>query len=236
GMHRLGFHADEVPALLHALNDAPIRVASILSHLAASEDAEHDAFTRQQINAFRSAAERIIAVLGYRPLLHIANSGAITRFAEAHFDMVRLGIGLHGIGATAEETAALRPVATLRTVVAQVKDIPAGDSIGYGRRARAEHPRRIATLPIGYAGGFLRPLGNGQGRVSINGHTAHTTGNICMDMCMVDVTDIPCRTNDEVIVFGAEPSLDQYASDLGTIPYEALTSIAQRVKRVYMRR
>lgn len=235
GMHRLGFQADELPALLQALKDAPIRVASILSHLAASEDPRHDAFTRQQITAFHTLAERIIAVLGYRPLLHIANSGAITRFAEAHFDMVRLGIGLHGVGATAQETALLRPVATLRTVVAQVKNIPAGDSIGYGRGAHEERARRIATLPIGYADGFLRRLGNGQGRVSINGHTAYTTGNICMDMCMVDVTDIPCQASDEVIVFGNEPTLAQYAEDLGTIPYEALTSIAQRVKRVYVR-
>lgn len=235
GMHRLGFQPDEVPALLQALKGTTLRVASILSHLAASEDQQHDAFTRAQIELFRTLAERIIAVLGYRPLLHLANSGAISRFSEAHFDMVRLGIGLHGVGATAQETALLRPVATLRTVVAQVKEIPAGDSIGYGRGARDERARRIATLPIGYADGFLRRLGNGQGRVSINSHTAYTTGNICMDMCMVDVTDIPCHTNDEVIVFGAEPTLAQYASDLGTIPYEALTSIAQRVKRVYVR-
>jgi alanine racemase len=126
-------------------------------------------------------------------------------------------------------------VATLRTVVAQVKEVPAGDGIGYGRNGISDHARRIATLPIGYADGFLRRLGNGAGRVRINGKEARTVGNICMDMCMVDVTDIPCSPGDEVIVFGDSPSLADYAADLDTIPYEALISIAQRVKRVYVR-
>ncbi len=235
GMHRLGFQEAELPTLLEALRGTPLRVASILSHLAGSEDPQHDAFTRDQIHRFTRMATRIGEVLGYRPLWHIANSSGVTRFPEAHFDMVRVGIGLHGIGVNAEESALLIPVATLRTVVAQVKDIPAGDSIGYGRRALSDQPRRIATLPIGYADGFLRRLGNGTGRVRINGYEARTVGNICMDMCMVDVTHIPCRAGDEAIVFGNAPTLQHYADDLGTIPYEALTSIAQRVKRVYVR-
>lgn len=235
GMHRLGFQESELPALLNALRGTPLRVASILSHLAGSEDPQHDAFTHEQVQRFARMATAIGDVLGYKPLWHIANSSGIARFPAAHFDMVRVGIGLHGIGASAEETALLRPVATLRTVVAQVKDIPAGDSIGYGRRAQDDRPRRIATLPIGYADGFLRRLGNGVGRIHINGSDARTVGNICMDMCMVDVTDIPCAAGDEAIVFGTTPTLTQYASDLGTIPYEALTSIAQRVKRVYVR-
>ncbi|MBX2972586.1 MAG: bifunctional UDP-N-acetylmuramoyl-tripeptide:D-alanyl-D-alanine ligase/alanine racemase [Flavobacteriales bacterium] len=235
GMHRLGFQEAELPALLDALRGVPVRVASILSHLAASEDPQHDAFTRAQIGRFTMMSNGIIDVLGYHPMLHIANSSAIARFPEARFDMVRVGIGLHGIGCSPEETAQLLPVATLRTVVAQVKDIAAGDSIGYGRRAMEDRQRRIAILPIGYADGFLRRLGNGVGRVRINGCEARTVGNICMDMCMVDVTNIPCNTGDEAIVFGAAPTLQQYAEDLGTIPYEALTSIAQRVKRVYVR-
>jgi alanine racemase len=235
GMHRLGFQADALPYLLDTLRGAPIRVASILSHLAASEDPAQDAFTRTQITRFSEMADRIDQVLDHRPLRHIANSSAITRFPDAHFDMVRIGIGLQGIGTNAEETLGLRPVATLRTVVAQVKEVPAGDGVGYARMAITDRVRRIAILPIGYADGFLRRLGNGAGRVRINGKEVRTVGNICMDMCMVDVTSITCAPGDEAIVFGASPSLAQYASDLGTIPYEALTSIAQRVKRVYVR-
>jgi alanine racemase len=234
GMHRLGFQGSDLDALLNILVGAPVHVASILSHLAASEDPRQDAFTREQIMRFTTMAERIIQVLGYRPLLHIANSGGITRFPEAHFDLVRVGIGLHGIGVDDVETAQLRPVATLRTVIAQVKDIPAGDGIGYGRLGTVDRPRRIAVLPIGYADGFLRRLGNGAGRVHINGREARTVGNICMDMCMVDVTAIPCTVGDSAIVFGTEPTLLQYAENLGTIPYEALTSISGRVKRVYL--
>lgn len=235
GMHRLGFQEAELDELLATLHGSPFKVASILSHLAASEDAKHDAFTREQIARFTRMADRIDVALGYRPLRHIANSGAIARFPEAHFDMVRLGIGLHGIGANASETAHLRTTATLRTVIAQVKDIPPGDSIGYGRHAISDLPRRVAILPIGYADGFLRRLGHGAGRVHIHRLEARTVGSICMDMCMVDVTAVPCAVGDEAIVFGAAPTLTQYAADLGTIPYEALTSIAGRVKRVYVR-
>lgn len=235
GMHRLGFTTEELPALLDVLRGAPVRVGSILSHLAASEDPAHDGFTRSQLDRFTDMASRIGEVLGHRPLWHIANSGAVSRFPEAQFDMVRLGIGLHGIGASEAESQRLLPTVTLRTVVAQVKDIPVGDSIGYGRSYVASAPMRIAVLPLGYADGFLRRLGNGTGRVWIGGSEARTVGRICMDMCMVDVTGIPCRPGDEVVVFGKEHTLAHYAADLDTIPYEALTSIAQRVKRVYTR-
>jgi alanine racemase len=234
GMHRLGFQPHELPALLEDLREAPIRVASILSHLSASENAEHDAFTREQLRRFTEMSGAIGNVLGYRPLWHIANSGAIARFPEAHFDMVRLGIGLHGIGATAEEAAQLLPVATLRTVVAQVKDIPAGESIGYGRGALSDQARRIAILPIGYADGFPRRLGHGNGRVYIGGRECRTVGSICMDMCMVELGALPCAVGDEVIVFGQQPTLATYAADIGTIAYEALTSISPRVKRVHL--
>ena len=233
GMHRLGFQPAELPDLLAALRSTPLRVASILSHLAASEDPQHDAFTQQQIDLFTSMALSIGEVLGYRPLWHIVNSGGITRSPNAHFDMVRLGIGLHGVGATEAETNHLLPTVALRTVVAQVKEIPAGDSVGYGRKAISRTARRIAILPLGYADGYSRRLGNGQGRVWIADHEARTVGNICMDMCMVDVTHVPCQAGDKVVVFDQQHTLAQYAADLGTIPYEALTSIAQRVKRVY---
>ncbi len=234
GMHRLGFQPHELPALLADLREAPISVASILSHLSASEDPQHDAFTREQLRRFAEMAGAIGEVLAYRPLWHIANSGAIARFPEAHFDMVRLGIGLHGIGATAEESAQLLPVATLRTVVAQVKDIPAGESIGYGRGALSEQARRIAVLPIGYADGFPRRLGHGNGRVYIGGQECRTIGSICMDMCMVEIGTHPCAVGDEVVVFGQKPTLAEYAADIGTIAYEALTSISPRVKRVHL--
>jgi alanine racemase len=234
GMHRLGFMADELPELLSHLRDTPVRVASILSHLAASEDPTHDDFTREQLAHFVDMATRIGDVLGYKPLWHVANSGAISRFTEAHFDMVRLGIGLHGVGASAEETQRLLPTATLRTVVAQVKRIPVGDTIGYGRKGEVRTDMRLAVLPIGYADGFPRRAGNGTGRVWINGNEARTVGNICMDMCMVDVTSIQCKAGDEAVLFDQEHPLADYAMDLGTIPYEALTSIAPRVKRVYV--
>jgi len=234
GMHRLGFSVAEFPHLVEALRDpGRVRVASILSHLAASEDPQHDLFTRKQISAFTEMAARLAEVLGYSPLRHIANSGAVARFPEAHLDMVRLGIGLHGVGVDAAETRRLLPTATLRTVIAQVKTIPAGDSVSYGRRFVAERETRIAVLPIGYADGLSRRLGNGVGKVWIHGKPAPFLGSICMDMCMVDVTDTPCRPDDPAIVFGPEHPLQDYAHDLGTIPYEALTSISARVRRVY---
>ncbi|MBS1581237.1 MAG: bifunctional UDP-N-acetylmuramoyl-tripeptide:D-alanyl-D-alanine ligase/alanine racemase [Bacteroidetes bacterium] len=233
GMHRLGFMAAEVPALLDALRQAPfLRVASVLSHLAASEDPREDAFTRGQIERFRALAGGIDAVLGYHPLWHIANSAAASRFPEARLDLVRLGIGLHGIGADAGETALLRPAAALRTVIAQIKDIPAGDTVSYGRLFTAARDMRIAVLPIGYADGLARRLGHGKGRVWINGRPAPFVGTICMDMCMVDVTDIACALDDVAVVFSAEHPLQDLARDLGTIPYEVLTSISPRVKRV----
>jgi alanine racemase len=235
GMHRLGFMPADVPELLEALRgNRTLRVASILSHLAASEDPAHDDFTREQITLFRTLSSAIIEVLGYEPLLHIANSAGATRFPEARFSMVRLGIGLHGIGADAKETAQLIPTGTLRTVIAQVKEIPAGDSISYGRKARTTAPMRIAVLPIGYADGLSRRLGEGRGRVWIHNKEARTVGAICMDMCLVDITDIHCRAGDDAFVFSPEHPLQDYARDLGTIPYEALTAISPRVKRVFV--
>lgn len=235
GMGRLGFDPKDLDDVLISLAHAPgLRVASIFSHLAASEAVEHDAFTREQISRFIHTAERIGAVLGYKPLWHIANSGAVARFPEAHFDMVRLGIGMHGIGVDEAETARLRMANALRTVIAQVRSVVPGDSVGYGRGYRVERPMRIAILPIGYADGLLRRLGNGQGRVWVHGRPAPFVGNICMDMCMVDVTDIACVEGDRAVVFDAEHGLDEYARDLGTIPYEALAIISQRVKRVHV--
>lgn len=235
GMHRLGFQPDELPVLLDALrHQRALRTASIFSHLASSEDPVQDAFTRQQLERFRCMASAITEVTGPGPLLHIANSAAVTRFPEARLDMVRLGIGLHGIGANAAETALLLPAETLRTVIAQVKEIPAGDTIGYGRRGKAAKPMRLAILPIGYADGFPRSLGEGRGLVYIHHRPAPTVGSICMDMCMVDVTGIDCRPGDTAIVFSPAHPVQEHARRMGTIPYEALTAISPRVKRVFV--
>jgi alanine racemase len=235
GMHRLGFMPSELPQLLQLLGQSPhLRIASTLSHLAASEDPAHDAFTLQQIAAFGAMAQAIDAQLGYRPFRHLANTAAIRRFPQARFDLVRLGIGLHGIGADAAETALLRPTVSLRTPIAQLRQVPVGDSVSYGRRWVAQRPSTIATLPIGYADGLSRRLGNGVGRLWIHGLPAPIVGSVCMDMCMVDVTDIPCHLGDLAYLFNARHPVSEVARDLGTIPYEVLTGIAHRVKRVHV--
>ncbi len=235
GMHRLGFGTADMPALLERLRQAPaLRVGSILSHLAASEDPAQDAFTRQQIAAFTAMSDAITGVLDHTPLRHIANSSAISRFPEAHFDMVRLGIGLHGIGSDAAEIAALRPVATLRAPVAQLRDIPFGDTVSYGRRWTAQRPTRLAVLPIGYADGLPRRAGNGRVSVWFGDKEAPIVGTVCMDMCMVDVTGLAVAVGDMALLFGPGHPVTELAERLGTIPYEVLTSIAQRVKRVHV--
>ncbi|MBL0129591.1 MAG: bifunctional UDP-N-acetylmuramoyl-tripeptide:D-alanyl-D-alanine ligase/alanine racemase [Flavobacteriales bacterium] len=235
GMHRLGFTEEELPELLAALRSEPgIAVASILSHLVAGGAPHHDEFTRTQIASFERTAFAISEVLGHRPLWHMANSAAITRWPSAHFDMVRLGIGMHGIGVDVKETAALRPSAALRTVIAQVKTVRGGSTIGYDRAGKADSDRIIATLPIGYADGLSRRLGNGVGRVWIGDDPAPIIGNVCMDMCMVDITGITCNVGDVAVLFNGTHPITELARDMGTIPYEVLTSISQRVKRVYV--
>lgn len=235
GMHRLGLEAKDLPALIEALREAPmLNVVSIFSHLVASGTPKHDRFTREQIVSFRAMADRIIEVLGNRPLLHIANSPAITRFPEAQFDMVRLGIGLHGIGADEKETNGLIHSTSLRTPIAQIKQIEKGDSIGYERAFKAKKTMTIATLPIGYADGFHRRLSNGTGRVWIHGKECKVVGNVCMDMCMVDITGVEASIGDEAFIFNKEHPVTELADALDTIPYEVLTSISQRVKRIHV--
>ncbi len=236
GMHRLGFAEGQLPLLLEVLRNEPKpKIASILSHLVASEDPAQDAFTRAQLAAFTRMATAIGDVLGYTPLRHVANSAGISRWPRAHLDMVRLGIGLHGIGVDAEETKHLMPTLALRAPIAQIKHLTTGDTVGYNRRGVISGDRTIATLPIGYADGFSRRLGNGVGRVWVNGKAAPIIGNVCMDMCMVDITGIDCAVGDMTTVFDAEHPVTEVAQDMGTITYEVLTSISQRVKRVYVR-
>jgi alanine racemase len=237
GMHRLGFASGDIPRLAELLSssDSPLVVRSIFSHLACSEDAAMDDFTRLQISRFQSDSSRLKSLLGRGDILcHILNSSGITRFPEAQMDMVRLGIGLYGISPEPDVQRKLMPVSTLKTRISQVKDIPLGDSVGYNRRWIAQRDSRIAIIPIGYADGFSRSLGYGKGSVEINGLQAPVIGSVCMDMCFVDVTDVPCSEGDEVVLFGSATQLCRMAQSAGTIPYEILTSVSPRVKRVYV--
>jgi len=235
GMHRLGFEPQEIPALNEALKKMPlVFVESVFSHLAASDEPENDDFTRQQIERFRQASQELCKGLNYAVMRHILNSGGIVRFPEAQLDMVRLGIGLYGVDTTGKIQEQLQQVSTLKSTVAQVKKVAAGESVGYSRRFVAKRDMRIATIGIGYADGIDRRLGNGNGRMLLRGELAPTVGNICMDLCMLDVTNIPgAAEGDEVIIFGKELPIQEVARQAETIPYEILTGISARVKRVY---
>ncbi|TGE17183.1 bifunctional UDP-N-acetylmuramoyl-tripeptide:D-alanyl-D-alanine ligase/alanine racemase [Hymenobacter elongatus] len=237
GMHRLGFAEADLPALCAALreNAAHLRVASALTHLAGADEAQHNDFSRQQLAAFQRMTPLVEAALGHPILKHALNSAGIVRFPDAHYDMVRLGIGLYGVEASGQEQDALRPVSSLRTTISQIKTLAAGHTVGYGRRGEAvEHERRIATLAIGYADGYDRRFGNEVGEVIIRGQRAPIIGNVCMDMCMADVTHIPAaQPDDSAVVFGEEMPLREAATRIGTIPYELLTNVSERVKRVF---
>lgn len=234
GMHRLGFEAADLPALLERLGAYPnLRVQSVFSHLAASDAPSHDDFTRQQAAAFSGMFDKIRADLGYAPIRHIVNTGGIARFPEFHFDMVRLGIGLYGIDSSGLQEQ-LRIVNTLKATISQIKTVAPGETVGYNRNGPVRRRSRIATISLGYADGFLRLAGNGRYAVSIHNQPAPTIGNVCMDMTMVDVTGIPAaREGDEVEVFGEKQPVQQLAAALQTIPYEVFTNISERVKRVY---
>ena len=236
GMHRLGFSEADIGGLAAKLrtDGNVLRVKSIFSHLACSEDPAMDDFTASQIAKFKSWSRRLKSKLDNGDVIcHILNSSGIMRFPDAQMDMVRLGIGLYGISPDPVVQRHLKPVCCLKTKISQVKDIPAGDSVGYNRRWVADRPSRIAIIPIGYADGFARRLGYGNGELTINGHKVKVIGSVCMDMCFADVTDIDCAEGDEVIIFGNNDSIHRMAKVGDTIPYEIFTSISQRVKRVY---
>ena len=233
GMHRLGFEKDNLDQLINKIKDNKhICVKSIFSHLAGADDPKLDYFTHQQIETFKKYSEIISSHLDYPIMRHILNSAGIIRFPEAQFDMVRLGIGMYGISSGSEQNE-LQNVSTLRTIISQLKYVPAKDSVGYGRNWIADSGKTIAIIPIGYADGMNRKLGNGRGKVMINELLVPIVGNVCMDMCMVDVTDIMAEENDEVIIFGDEYPVTNLAETLDTIPYEIITGISQRVKRIY---
>jgi Alr-MurF fusion protein len=234
GMNRLGFEERELSTLVHLLQTAPsLRIVGIMSHLAASADSQHDVYTKHQFALFTKQAAYIEQKLSIHTLKHLLNSSGIFRFPEYQLDMVRLGIGLYGVGVREELQQYLEVASTLKTVISQIKMIPSGTTIGYGRRGIAKNDIRLATLAIGYADGFSRSLGNGKGSVWINGHVAPTVGDICMDMSMVDVTNIPASEGDEAIIFGKELPIAEISAAMGTIPYEVLTKVSERVKRVY---
>lgn len=236
GMHRLGFDEHEVPALLGLLQAErdTVKVESVFSHMAASEDEAEDEFSRLQFRRFQAGCDQIQNILKYSFLKHIVNSAGIRRFPEAHFDMVRLGIGLYGVSSDEEDQKKLSQVSTLRSVISQIKNVPAGESIGYNRRAVAKDNMKIATVAIGYADGINRRLSNGKGFFIVKGKKAPIVGNVCMDMCMVDITTLPSVSEgDEVIIFGRELPLNEFAKMMDTIPYEVLTTVSSRVKRIY---
>jgi alanine racemase len=236
GMHRLGFDQHEIEPLCAFLRQRPgLEVRSVFSHLAASEDPQHDDFTHEQARRFTHAYEQLIAVLGYRPIRHLLNSNGITRFPQYQMDMVRLGIGLYGIDVSNTLPEPLEIVFSLHATISQIKDIAPGETIGYGRRAKAEKPLRSATISIGYADGLPRAAGNGRFSVMVHDQMAPILGGVCMDMCMIDVTHIPkAAEGDRVTIFGKTPQIEQLAEAAGTIPYELFTGIAPRVKRVYV--
>ena len=240
GMHRLGFYREDMPKLIARLRDQKVvRVASVFSHLAGSDEAQFDAFTHEQAQYFKDCASRLIASLPYRPLLHICNTAGIERFPEYHFDMCRLGIGLYGFSFllptchTASLPHRLKNVCTLKTTILSIKTIPAGETIGYGRHTRLTEPRQVAVIPIGYADGFDRRFSNYGGEVLVRGKRCPVVGNVCMDQAMIDVTGTDAQPGDYAIVFGDQLPIQELADKLETIPYEVLTSISRRVQRIY---
>jgi len=236
GMHRLGFNPEDIDELVSKISEHPtIKIASIFSHLAASNHPENDDFTKQQALLFDQMSSKIINALSYRPMQHLSNSAGIARHKDMQYDMVRLGIGLYGVDSNPAIQNKLRQISTLKTSIAQVRNVPEGDSIGYGHDTIAYHDMRIATLCIGYADGYPRALGHSKAYLLIHGKPAKTIGSICMDMCMVDITEIPeAKEGDEAIVFGPELPVTELARWAETISYEIMTSISQRVKRVYV--
>jgi len=234
GMHRLGFEADDLAELVSRVKkNQNIVIQSVFTHLAASENALFDEFTNHQIQLFNEMSEFLIKETGYNILKHILNSSGIHRFPDAQCDMVRLGIGLYGIASDVNEQKKLNNVGTLKSIISQIKHIHKNESVGYGRNWIAQRDSVIAIIPIGYADGLNRKLGNGKGKILIKNNFAPIIGNICMDMCMIDITDIQANENDEVIIFNEYHTVIEIAKSLDTIPYEILTGISRRVKRVY---
>lgn len=234
GMHRLGFLPEDIDKLLERLkSNDKIIVKSVFSHLAGSDSEEFNDFTMKQINNFEAMSSKIIDAFPYKILRHILNSAGITRFTDYQYDMVRLGLGIYGIAPCDEDKGKLRTVISLKTTIVQIKEYEIGETIGYSRKGKIERKSRIGVVPIGYADGLKRELGNGNACFYVNGKAAPIIGNICMDMCMIDLTGIDCKEDDTAILFNEDYPVERIAEACNTIPYEILTSISQRVKRIY---
>ena len=234
GLNRLGFLESEIPEIITLANSQnELFIKSIFSHIAASEDLNEREFTLQQINSFKSIDKQLSKHLKNKPFRHMLNTSGIINYAEeAQFEMVRLGIGLYGFGNDDKETSKLKNVLTLKSVISQINTIHKGDSLGYNRSYKATETTKTATIPIGHADGISRQLGKGVGYVYINNQKAPIVGNVCMDVIMVNVTNINCYEGDEVIIYKNQQNIELLSKSINTIPYELLTAISQRVNRV----
>ena len=236
GLNRLGFNLNDVRQIASTLqNTSAIKVTSIFSHLAASEDINEKAFTLNQIEAFKTVSTALTNQLNYTPFLHLCNTSGLLNYPEAHFDMVRSGIGLYGFGNDPKFDTELRPVSALKTCISQIHTLNVGESLGYNRAFIAEKLTKTATLPIGHADGINRQLGLGNGFVIINNQKAPIIGNVCMDMIMIDITTINCQEGDEVVIFDTKHNADDLAKNINSISYELITSVSQRIKRTFKR-
>lgn len=234
GMHRLGFEEGQIEELKKLILEFPqLQIASIYTHLAGADEEEHGQYTLGQLGQFSKMSAGIINSLDYKPIVHALNSAGISRYPKHQFDMVRLGIGLYGVEVSGIFEGKLKPVSTLKTTISQIKQLKKGQTIGYSRKGVMEKDGKIATIAIGYADGFDRRFSNGNGSVLINGKEAKVIGNVCMDMTMVDISEIEAKEGDEVIIYGPGISLKELSQKIGTIPYELMTNISSRVKRVY---
>ena len=235
GMNRLGFALSQIDSLgNHIANSSLFQVQSVFSHLAASEDPFHDEFTKQQSESFGKAVKLLQQYISYPFLKHISNSAAIVRHPQLQMDMVRVGIGLYGVEIDNDKALELIPVATLRSTIAQLKQVKAGETVSYNRKGVINRDSVVATVRIGYADGYSRQYGNGIGKMLVNGQLAPVIGTVCMDMTMLDVTDIEnVKEGDDVIIFGQQLPVQEVAEWIATIPYEIMTSVSQRVKRIY---
>lgn len=232
GMHRLGFAPSDMPDLIARLKrQTAVIPRSVFSHLVGSDSVDFDVFTRKQIETFEKVSDELQAAFSHKILRHICNTAGIERYPGAQFDMVRLGLGLYGVNPFTNKM--MHNVSTLKTTILQIREVPQNETVGYSRKGHLNRDSRIASIPIGYADGLNRRLGNGNAYCLVNGQKAPYVGNICMDVCMIDVTDIDCKEGDKVIIFGDDLPVTLLADILGTIPYEILTSVSNRVKRIY---
>lgn len=235
GLNRLGFWENDVDYILEKIQSQnAVKIKSLFSHLAASEDLNEKAFSESQIKMFMQASKDISNGLGYTPMQHMCNTSGILNYPEAHFDMVRSGIGLYGFGNSAKENKNLKPIAALKSVISQIHRIEKGESVGYNRAYKASHDETTATIPLGHADGIGRQYGNGKGYVYINGLKAPIIGNVCMDMIMVNISNIECKEGDEVIIFDQTHSAEDLAAATNSISYELITAISPRVKRYFI--